>query len=65
MVVSLEELIASGREIRTDLLQETYGITGSLKELFIVSTYGTVGSCWEVSSWGRLPGFRLQVKFDD
>jgi antitoxin PrlF len=25
--LSLEELIASGREIRTDLLQETYGIT--------------------------------------
>jgi antitoxin PrlF len=25
--VSLEELIASGRQIRTDLLQETYGIT--------------------------------------
>jgi antitoxin PrlF len=25
--VSVDELIASGREIRTDLLQETYGIT--------------------------------------
>jgi antitoxin PrlF len=25
--VSLEDLIASGREIRTDLLQETYGIS--------------------------------------
>jgi hypothetical protein len=30
--VSLEELIASGREIRSDLLQETYGITESPKE---------------------------------
>jgi antitoxin PrlF len=29
---SLEELIASGREIRTDLLQETYGITEPPKE---------------------------------
>jgi len=25
--LSLEELIASGRQIRTDILQETYGIT--------------------------------------
>jgi antitoxin PrlF len=30
--VSLEELIASGRDIRTDLLQETYGITQTPKE---------------------------------
>jgi antitoxin PrlF len=30
--VSLEELIASGRDIRTDLLQEAYGITESPKE---------------------------------
>ena len=30
--VSLDELIASGREIRTDLLQEAYGITESPKE---------------------------------
>jgi antitoxin PrlF len=30
--VSLEELIASGREIRTDLLQDAYGITESPKE---------------------------------
>ena len=30
--VSLEGLIASGREIRTDLLQETYGLTESPKE---------------------------------
>jgi AbrB family looped-hinge helix DNA binding protein len=29
--VSLEELIASGRNIRTDLLQETYGITQTPK----------------------------------
>jgi hypothetical protein len=29
--VSLEELIASGRDIRTDLIQETYGITESSK----------------------------------
>jgi antitoxin PrlF len=30
--LSLEELITSGREIRTDLLQETSGITESSKE---------------------------------
>jgi antitoxin PrlF len=30
--LSLEELIASGREIRTDLIQETYGITKPPKE---------------------------------
>jgi len=30
--ISLEDLIASGREIRTDLLQETYGITQTPKE---------------------------------
>src|SRR5918992_1036517 len=30
--VSLEGLIASGREIRTDLLQETYGLTEPPKE---------------------------------
>ena len=30
--VSLEDLIASGREIRTDLLQETYGISELPKE---------------------------------
>jgi antitoxin PrlF len=30
--LSLEELIASGREIRTDLLQEAYGITEPPKE---------------------------------
>jgi antitoxin PrlF len=30
--VSLEELIASGRDIRTDLLEETYGITQPPKE---------------------------------
>jgi antitoxin PrlF len=30
--VSLQELIASGRQIRTDLLQETYGITEPPKE---------------------------------
>jgi antitoxin PrlF len=30
--VSLEELIASGRQIRTDLLQEAYGITQPPKE---------------------------------
>ena len=30
--LSLDELIASGREIRTDLLQETYGITETPKE---------------------------------
>jgi antitoxin PrlF len=28
--ISLDELIASGREIRTDLIQETYGITRNL-----------------------------------
>jgi antitoxin PrlF len=27
--VSLDELIASGRDIRTDLLEETYGLTDS------------------------------------
>ena len=30
--LSLDELIASGREIRTDLLQETSGITETPKE---------------------------------
>jgi AbrB family looped-hinge helix DNA binding protein len=30
--LSLEELIASGRHIRTNLLQETYGITQTPKE---------------------------------
>jgi len=30
--VSLDELIASGRDIRTDLLAETYGITHPPKE---------------------------------
>jgi antitoxin PrlF len=30
--VSLEKLIAQGRDIRTDLLQEAYGITESPKE---------------------------------
>jgi AbrB family looped-hinge helix DNA binding protein len=30
--LSLDELIASGRDIRTDLLQETYGITEPPKE---------------------------------
>jgi antitoxin PrlF len=30
--LSLDELIASGREIRTDLLQETYGSTEPPKE---------------------------------
>ncbi len=30
--LSLEELIASGREIRTDLLHETYGITETPQE---------------------------------
>jgi antitoxin PrlF len=30
--VSLDELIASGRDIRTDLLQETYGSTQTPKE---------------------------------
>jgi antitoxin PrlF len=30
--LSLEKLIASGRQIRTDILQETYGITETPKE---------------------------------
>jgi AbrB family looped-hinge helix DNA binding protein len=30
--LSVDELIASGREIRTDLLKETYGITEPRKE---------------------------------
>jgi antitoxin PrlF len=30
--VSLDELIVSGRDIRTDLLQETYGLTQPPKE---------------------------------
>jgi antitoxin PrlF len=30
--VSLAELIAAGRDIRTDLLQETYGLSESSKE---------------------------------
>ena len=30
--LSLEKLMASGREIRTDLLEETYGITETPKE---------------------------------
>jgi antitoxin PrlF len=30
--LSLDELIASGRQIRTDILQEAYGITESSKE---------------------------------
>jgi antitoxin PrlF len=30
--LSLAEVISSGREIRTDILQETYGITESPKE---------------------------------
>ncbi len=30
--LSLAELIASGRELRTDILQETYGITKTPKE---------------------------------
>ena len=30
--LSLDELIASGRQIRTDLLQETYGIQDTPKE---------------------------------
>ena len=29
---SLEEVISSGRELRTDILQETYGITDPSKE---------------------------------
>jgi antitoxin PrlF len=32
--VSLEELIAAGGEIRTDLVQETYGITKTPQENF-------------------------------
>ena len=32
--LSLEKLMASGREIRTDLLEETYGITETPKENF-------------------------------
>jgi antitoxin PrlF len=32
--LSLEELIASGRELRTDILQETYGISEPPKENF-------------------------------
>ena len=31
--LSVDELIASGREIRTDLLQETYGITQPPQEI--------------------------------
>ena len=30
--LSLEEVISSGRELRTDILQETYGITQSPQE---------------------------------
>jgi len=30
--LSLAELIASGRELRTDILQETYGITETPQE---------------------------------
>jgi AbrB family looped-hinge helix DNA binding protein len=30
--LTLEELVASGRDIRTDFIQETYGITESPKE---------------------------------
>jgi AbrB family looped-hinge helix DNA binding protein len=30
--LSLEEVISSGRELRTDILQETYGITETPKE---------------------------------
>ena len=30
--LSLEKLMASGREIRADLLEETYGITETRKE---------------------------------
>jgi antitoxin PrlF len=30
--LSVDELIAQGRDIRTDILQETYGITEPLKE---------------------------------
>jgi antitoxin PrlF len=32
--LSLAEVISSGRELRTDLLQETYGITETSKENF-------------------------------
>jgi antitoxin PrlF len=32
--LSLEEVIGSGRELRTDILQETYGITQTPKENF-------------------------------
>jgi antitoxin PrlF len=32
--LSLAEVISSGRELRTDLLQETYGITETPKENF-------------------------------
>jgi AbrB family looped-hinge helix DNA binding protein len=32
--LSLEEVISSGRELRTDILQETYGITETPKENF-------------------------------
>jgi antitoxin PrlF len=32
--LSLEEVISSGRELRTDILQETYGITETSKENF-------------------------------
>jgi hypothetical protein len=32
--LSLEEVISSGRELRTDILQETYGITEIPKENF-------------------------------
>jgi antitoxin PrlF len=32
--LSLEEVISSGRELRTDILQETYGITEPPKENF-------------------------------
>jgi AbrB family looped-hinge helix DNA binding protein len=36
--VSLEELIASGWDIRTDLLQEAYGITETQKSVFLDSS---------------------------
>ena len=32
--LSLEEVIGSGRELRTDILQDTYGITETPKENF-------------------------------
>ena len=32
--LSLEEVISSGRELRTDILQETYGITETPQENF-------------------------------